>query len=90
MGIDWNKIVSKRAGEKIKQLDIKNGSNLTKTMREFMVWARKGTGERATAVDYGDRIEVSVNKDATYRGIKGHGWCIVVFNKYGDVLEYRY
>lgn len=90
MGIDWNKIIAGRAGEKIKRLDIKNGSNQIKTMQEFMVWARKGTGERAAAVDYGDRIEVGVNKDVTYRGIKGHGWCIVVFDKYGDVLEYRY
>lgn len=90
MGIDWNKIVANRAGEKIKQLDIKNGSNQIKTMNEFMIWARKGTGERTTAVDYGDRVEVSVNKSMTYRGIKGRGWCIVAFNKYGDVLEYRY
>jgi hypothetical protein len=90
MGIDWNRIIKDRAGEKIKRLDIKNGGDQIKTMREFMVWARKGTGERASAVDYGDRVEVGVNKDITYRGIKGHGWCIVEFNKYGDVLGYRY
>lgn len=87
MAIDWNKLVANKAGNKIKQLDIKNGGELLKTMQEFIKWADK---YRRGAQKYGDEIEVNVSKDITYKGIKGHGWCRVVFNKFGDVLRYEY
>lgn len=88
--MDWNKIIKNRSVAKVRELDSKNNGDKLATMNDFIKWARKGTGERTTAVNYGDYTEVSVRKEVVEKGIKGRGWCLVKFYNDGDILSYEY
>lgn len=88
--MDYNRELKNKLVQKIARLDKKNGGDYKKTMHDVMVYAKKGTGELTKAVDYGDYIAVTVSKDIQVHGIKGHGTCIINFDKHGNVLEYLY
>ena len=89
MGIDWNLEVRNRAWAKVRALDSKNNCDKLATMRDFIKWARKG-GNEVGAVNYGDYTEVRVNKIVQKHGIKGRGWCVVLFNDEGDIINPEY
>ena len=88
--MDYNRELKNKLVQKVARLDKKNGGDYKKTMHDIMAYAKKGTGELTKAVDYGDYIAVSVSKDIQVHGIKGHGTCIINFDKHGNVLEYLY
>ena len=88
--MDYNRALKNRVVKKIETLDKKNGGDIKKTMQDFMAWARKGTEEITTTTKRGDTFETSVAKEITLNGMKGKGWCLVVFDMDGYVLEYRY
>lgn len=88
--MDYNKELKTRLVRKIATLDKQNGGDYKKTMRDIMAYAKKGTGELTKAVDYGDYIAVTVSKDVQAHGVKGHGTCVINFDKQGNVLEYLY
>lgn len=88
--MDYNRELKNKLVQKVARLDKKNGGDYKKTMHDIMAYAKKGTGELTKAVDYGNYIAVSVSKDIQVHGIKGHGTCIINFDKHGNVLEYLY
>lgn len=88
--MDYNRELKNKLVQKIARLDKKNGGDYKKTMHDIMAYAKKGTGELTKAVDYGNYIAVSISKDIQVHGIKGHGTCIINFDKHGNVLEYLY
>ena len=90
MGISFNTIVRDRAWQKMRELDTKNNGDKLATMHDFIKWARKGTGELATAIDYGDYIEVGVRKKVSKYGVSGNGCCSFYFYANGDVMEVKY
>lgn len=90
MGVSFNTIVRDRAWQKMRELDAKNNGDKLATMRDFIKWARKGTGERTTAINYGEYIEVGVSKKVSKYGVSGNGYCRVYFYANGDVMEIKY
>lgn len=88
--MDYNKELKTRLVRKIAALDKQNGGDYKKTMHDIMAYAKKGTGELTKAVDYGDYIAVTISKNMQAHGVKGHGTCVINFDKHGNVLEYLY